>query len=388
MNMATAAIDGAFPVTGAIVAADNLTKRFAGRGADGGVLAVHSLSFVCERGELLALLGPSGCGKSTTLRILAGLEKPTSGRVLAAGRDITRVRASQRGIGLAFENYALYPPMTVYENIAFNLRARGLSSGDIDRRVRDIAERMQLNDVLHLRPRALSSGHKQRVNLARAFVRQPRLVLLDEPLSHLDGLERRRLRAEIKELQKDWNVAIILVTHDQEEAASLADRIAVLNSGELQQLDEVQKLFESPANLFTARFIGDPPMNVWPATATTDSQGGSLTVQGSLMAWLPLQVPNGRSVSIGVRPHDIDIVDEASGELVGKVTASEFLGDESHVQVAIGAVSVSVYGPLPDIGPGVSVGLRFRRWHLFDNESGKRLGTFGAADSRWRMAAC
>lgn len=364
-----------------------VTKNFEGRKKSGeDVLAVDRLTLSCSAGELLGLIGPSGCGKSTTLRMIAGLEKPTAGNIILDGRDITHLRPSQRGIGLGFETYALYPPLNVYENIAFNLRAHHIDPKEIDRRVREVAERMRLGELLKARPSSLSSGQKQRVNLARALVRRPKLLLLDEPLSHLDGLERRHLRAEIKEMQRDWGIATILVTHDQEEAAALADRIAVVNEGVLQQLDDVQQLFDSPANLFTAGFIGDPPMNLWRATATASAGMSTVTVGESMRVSAPLPGVKG-AVHVGVRPHDIRITQAGQGHVTGRVIGSEFLGEESHAQVMVGTVAVSVYGPTANIPAQVPVGLRFLRGHVFDGDTGQRAGTFSEGTCHWEVLA-
>ncbi len=218
--------------------------------------AVKDLNLECEQGEFVAFLGPSGCGKTTTLRMIAGLEDITDGDIYIGDRRVNDLHPKDRHIGLAFEDYAMYPPLTVYDNVAFNLRAKGVDKAEIDRRVREIAPLMQIDDLLDKMPVKLSGGQKQRVNIARAIIREPELLLMDEPLSHLDGKARQAMRTEIKRLIHKIKCTTVYVTHDQLEAMSLADKIAVINFGVLQQYGTPAEVYDDPVNEFVASFIG------------------------------------------------------------------------------------------------------------------------------------
>ncbi|MBV9488220.1 MAG: ABC transporter ATP-binding protein [Verrucomicrobia bacterium] len=341
--------------------------------------AVDDLTLVCADGEFVALLGPSGCGKSTTLRMIAGLETITAGRMLIGERVINNLHPKDRGIGLAFENYALYPPLTVRENLAFNLRAHGVNPSEIDKRVAEIARYLQVEDLLNLKPAALSSGQKQRVNIARALVRRPAVLLLDEPLSHLDAALRVQMRTEIKRLHKEHGSTTIIVTHDQLEAMALADRIAVLNEGKLQQFDTPLQVFNHPANEFVAGFLGEPPMNIF--TVQTDSDR-RLVVPGTGFA-LPITGHVGRllgnrsSVKLGARPWGIGIrPDAAAASVPGTVSVVENLGDETRVGVRYGELLLMASLPVTSqFKPGSRVHLSFKDedLNLFDVTSGQRL---------------
>lgn len=228
----------------------------------GDVEAVRDLSLTCEDGEFLCLLGPSGCGKSSTMRMVAGLETITAGDLLMDGRRVNHVSPRERDIAMVFENYALYPHMNVYDNIATPLRARRLPSAEIERRVHAIAEILSIVDLLPRRIQNLSGGQKQRVGIGRAIVREPRLFIMDEPISHLDARLRADMRTELKRLHRRLGVTTLYVTHDQLEAVALADRIAVMHLGVLQQVGRPAELFDGPVNEFVAGFIGSPPMNM------------------------------------------------------------------------------------------------------------------------------
>src|SRR6202161_2150950 len=278
----------------------NLTKIYnAGTPA-----AVANLNLEIRDGEFIALLGPSGCGKSTTLRMVAGLETVTSGEIIIGKKVVNQTHPKDRGVGLAFENYALYPPLRVQDNLAFNLKAHGISRQEIDKRVTEIAKYLHISDLLDLKPAALSSGQKQRVNMARAMIRRPAVLLLDEPLSHLDARLRVQMRTEIKRLHAEQRFTTIIVTHDQLEAMALASRIAVLNDGKLQQFDSPLDGFNPPANEFVAGFLGEPPMNIFEVTL---GDGGRLVVPETEFA-LPLNdklqiLLGGRKrAKFGVRP--------------------------------------------------------------------------------------
>jgi len=341
--------------------------------------AVDNLNLACRDGEFIALLGPSGCGKSTTLRMVAGLETITEGQMLIGGKVINHVHPKDRGIGLAFENYALYPPLTVRENLAFNLKAHGVAASDIDRRVAEIARYMQIEDLLGLKPAALSSGQKQRVNIARALVRRPAVLLLDEPLSHLDAALRVQMRTEIKRLHKEQGFTTIIVTHDQLEAMALADRIAVLNEGKLQQFDTPLQVFNHPANEFVAGFLGEPPMNIF----TVQAEGGRrLVVPGTDFA-LPLTgyvqrlLGNRGSAQLGVRPWGVKVMAAPGPASVpGTVSVVENLGDETRVGVRYGELLLMASLAVTErLKPGSRVHLSFKDedLNLFDPTTGQRL---------------
>jgi multiple sugar transport system ATP-binding protein len=341
--------------------------------------AVDNLNLDMRDGEFIALLGPSGCGKSTTLRMVAGLETITEGEMLIGGKVINNMHPKDRGIGLAFENYALYPPLKVRENLAFNLKAHGVSATDIEKRVGEIAKYMQIEDLLDLKPAALSSGQKQRVNIARALIRRPAVLLLDEPLSHLDAALRVQMRTEIKRLHTEQRFSTIIVTHDQLEAMALADRIAVLNEGKLQQFDTPLQVFNHPANEFVAGFLGEPPMNIFSVQVNS---GRRLEVPGTEFA-LPITeyvrklLGNRSSAKLGVRPWGVKVGGNPSEASVpGKVSVVENLGDETHVGVRYGELLLMASVPVTDrFKPGVQVHLGFddQDLNLFDPESGQRL---------------
>src|SRR6476660_8405146 len=260
-------------------------------------------------GEFIALLGPSGCGKSTTLRMTAGLESVSDGQIVIGGKVVNNTHPKDRGIGLAFENYALYPPLKIRDNLAFNLKAHGVKQQEIDKRVAEIAKYLHVEELLELKPAALSSGQKQRVNIARAMIRRPAVLLLDEPLSHLDARLRVQMRTEIKRLHAEQRFTTIIVTHDQLEAMALASRIAVLNDGKLQQFDTPLEVFNHPANEFVAGFLGEPPMNIFEVAL---GSGRHLVVPGTDFA-LPLNdklqrlLGNRERAKFGVRPWGVKV---------------------------------------------------------------------------------
>ncbi len=247
----------------------NLTKKFPGRGkkAQGEVTAVNDLSFEIADGELLALLGPSGCGKSTTLNLICGLEKPTAGHIFFGDRDITVLSPELRGVGMVFQNYALYPHLTVRENIVFPLENRKgkdkLSREEMNAKAQETARLVQIEELMDRKPGELSGGQQQRVAIARALVKMPGVLLLDEPLSNLDARLRLKTREEIRRIQKQTGITTVFVTHDQDEAMSISDRIAVMRDGVLMQLGKPQEVYDNPESLFVAKFLGTPPINVF-----------------------------------------------------------------------------------------------------------------------------
>ena len=340
--------------------------------------AVDQLSLAVRDGEFIALLGPSGCGKSTTLRMVAGLESVTSGEIHIGNKLVNELHPKDRGVGLAFENYALYPPLKVRDNLAFNLRAHGLGAKEINRRVDEIARTLQIQELLDLKPVALSSGQKQRVNMARAMVRRPSVLLLDEPLSHLDARLRVELRTEIKRLHAEQRFTTIIVTHDQLEAMALADRIAVMNEGKLQQFDTPLEVFNHPANEFVAGFLGEPPMNIFRAGINS----GRLVIPDTDFA-LPIApsiqklVGSRKELKLGIRPWGIRVSQtQTAGSVPGTVVVVEDLGDETRVGVRYGEVLIMSSIPVTRrYRPGLPVFLSFNEedLNLFDTVTGERL---------------
>src|SRR5262245_50005666 len=301
----------------------------------GEVQAVRDLSLTCRDGEFLCLLGPSGCGKSSTMRMIAGLEKITSGDLLMDGRRVNDVPARHRDIAMVFENYALYPHLNVYDNIATPLRSRRLPPGEIDRRIREVAEILSIAPLLPRRIHNLSGGQKQRVGIGRAIVREPRLFIMDEPISHLEARLRANMRTELKRLHHRLGATTLYVTHDQLEAVALADRIAVMNFGELQPVGSPSELFDFPANEFVAGFIGSPPMNILPVSGASLDREDLVLEAGN---GEPVRIPGlGRQLTekpvrgphkLGIRPVDIALR-PAGGDITvrGKVVMRERLGD-------------------------------------------------------------
>ncbi|HJS25676.1 MAG TPA: sn-glycerol-3-phosphate ABC transporter ATP-binding protein UgpC [Actinomycetota bacterium] len=281
-----------------------------------GTTAVKDLNVDIDDGEFIVLVGPSGCGKTTALRMVAGLESITQGTVAIGGRIVNAVPPKERDIAMVFQNYALYPHMSVYDNMAFGLKLRKLSKDEIDRRVRQAADILGLEEFLQRKPKALSGGQRQRVAMGRAIVREPQAFLMDEPLSNLDAKLRVQMRAEVSKLQDDLGVTTIYVTHDQVEAMTMGDRVAVIKKGELQQIDAPQFLYDHPANLFVAGFIGSPAMNMVEAELERDDGGLSvsfgttrLRVADEVVAERPgIRAFEGKRVIVGVRPENMEDV--------------------------------------------------------------------------------
>ncbi len=331
------------------VVLENVTKRF------GRVVAVDNVSLVFEDGSFTALLGPSGSGKTTILYLVAGIYKPSSGRILFGDRDVTKLPPNERNVGLVFQNYALYPHMTVYDNIAFPLRIRKYSEEAIEKKVREVASMLRIEGLLDRYPAQLSGGQQQRVALARALVREPSVLLLDEPLSNLDALLRIMIRTEIKRLQKEIGITAIYVTHDHSEALAIADKIVVINQGRLQQVGGPDEVYNKPRNLFVASFIGSPPANVVPArvsgeaggepclyVAKTKACGGGGAFYKRLYKAVILGL---EEVVMVFRPEHGRLSEEPKPGYVsipGEVYAVEPLGREDVVTLVVGATTVKI----------------------------------------------
>ncbi|HEX7464168.1 MAG TPA: sn-glycerol-3-phosphate ABC transporter ATP-binding protein UgpC [Actinomycetota bacterium] len=291
------------------IALENIAKVY-----PGGVRAISDLSLDVEDGEFIVLVGPSGCGKTTALRMVAGLESITEGTIRIGDRVVNTVPPKERDIAMVFQNYALYPHMTVYDNMAFGLKLRKIPKEDIDRRVRDAAGFLGLEELLQRKPKALSGGQRQRVAMGRAIVREPKAFLMDEPLSNLDAKLRVQMRSEIARIQNELGVTTLYVTHDQVEAMTMGDRVAVIRKGILQQVDTPQFLYDHPHNLFVAGFIGSPAMNM--VEATLSRSNGAATIEfGGFRLGLPdevlaersaLRAFEGRQVIVGIRPEDME----------------------------------------------------------------------------------
>ena len=306
----------------------HLTRKFPGRTKSAPEsIAVNDFNFIIPDGQLVALLGPSGCGKSTTLNMICGLLKPSSGTILFDDDDVTDIPPESRGVGVVFQNYALYPHMTVFQNIAFplgNLRGKEkLSKAQIKERVMEVAKLVQIEPFMERRPGELSGGQQQRVAIARALVKRPRILLLDEPLSNLDARLRLQTREEIRRIQKETGVTTAFVTHDQEEAMSISDLIVVMKDGVLQQSGKPQEVYDNPANLFVAKFLGTPPINVFDG----EVRGGALMIGGDKIASLE-GVPDGE-VTVGIRPEGF--VPDGNGTFLCDVERVEVMGRDKIV---------------------------------------------------------
>ena len=349
---------------------DGVAKRF------GQTEALAPLDLTVPEGRFLAMLGPSGCGKTTALRLLAGLEAPSAGRMLIGSRDITRLEPRSRDVAMVFQSYALYPHKTVAENIAYPLKVRKTPASERGPQVARVAEMLGIEGLLERTPRQLSGGQRQRVALARAIVRRPSAFLMDEPLSNLDAQLRLQMRIEIKRLQRELGVTTIYVTHDQTEAMTMADLIAVMRDGRLQQLAPPGELYERPVNLFVARFCGSPPMNVLLGELT---DGRFRHPAGEL----PL---GGRAhrgpVRLGFRPEHAELVEPGTpGALEGEIYVVEPLGNETLVTVTVAGELLNVRAPAAFAGRvGEARGVRPspERVHLFDVDTGEARAATGA----------
>ena len=372
----------------ATVTFENATRIYPGNDRP----SVDALNLEIADGEFLVLVGPSGCGKSTSLRMLAGLEDVNAGRILIGDRDVTDVQPKDRDIAMVFQNYALYPHMTVHDNMGFALKIAGTPKDEIDARVREAARVLGLTEYLDRKPKALSGGQRQRVAMGRAIVRKPKVFLMDEPLSNLDAKLRVQTRTQIASLQRSLGVTTVYVTHDQTEALTMGDRIAVLKDGVLQQVGTPREMYDHPANEFVAGFIGSPAMNLGQFTVKGDvATVGAAKIQLSKATLDAITPEDGGKVTIGFRPESLDVVsaqDEHSipvrlsfveelgsdayiyGELVGAEESEAKLGsgeDSSQIIVRVPPRTA------PEPGETVYVRIRPGQEHIFSASTGKRL---------------
>ena len=334
-------------------------------------IAVKDIDLQIADEELIVLLGPSGCGKTTTMRMIAGLEDPTSGRILMDGEEMNEIDAMDRDVAMVFQGYALYPNMNVYENIRFPLRMRGVPKQQQDARIRQAAAMVEMEPYLHRKPGALSGGQRQRAALARAVVRSPQVFLMDEPLSNLDAKLRQSMRIQIKQLQRALKITTIYVTHDQIEAMTLADRIVVMHEGSCQQIGTPDEIYSNPANSFVASFIGSPPMNLIKGSMNdgTFSTSG-VKVQG-------LQTASRGPVTLGIRAEDTNIVTESSDAHVhGEVYGVEPTGDMTYLTVRTGEHTIEVKADRnfrAELGDTAHLDFDLNRINYFDAITGSRI---------------
>ena len=381
-----------------------ITLRGVEKVYENGYHAVHDLNIDVADGEFLVLVGPSGCGKSTALRMIAGLESISGGELAIDGKVVNEMEPKDRDIAMVFQSYALYPHLTVRDNIAFALKLRKLPKDEIVKRVEDAARILELTDFLDRRPAQLSGGQRQRVAMGRAIVRQPKAFLMDEPLSNLDAKLRVQMRAEIAKLQRDLAVTTVYVTHDQIEAMTMGDRVAVMSKGFLQQVDTPQNLYDRPDNLFVAAFIGSPQMNLVQATFNRTDAGGvlqlgsqELVVPASVLAERPaLADHDGRLVALGIRPEDVEDAalanaPEGTPTLTGPVEIREGIGSEVILHLGIDAPGIDASSPEPRVtdhamflgridprtalrvGDQAVLTVSADRMHLFDCETGRAI---------------
>lgn len=355
---------------------ENLKKTF------GKTIAVDDITFEVRRGELFSLLGPSGCGKTTTLRCIAGLEKPDKGRVIIGGRDVTDLPPQKRNVGLVFQEYAVFPHMTVYENIAFGLRIKNLPKDEIRRRVLRMAELLNLEEHLNIRAGKLTLALMQRVALARSIVVEPEVLLLDEPLTLVDAKIKETMRRELRRYQKELGITILHVTHDQLEAMMISDRIGVMCQGKILQIGTPIEIYDKPNSIFVARFIGSPTMNLiegrleqWNGKLFLDLDSVRIPLYGIPSEKLEDYI--GRDVVLGIRPEDIEISTQPmERSFSGKVSLIESSGNKLEVIVELDSVTLNVLSPLRmDLKGGQLVYLKMRsmKAHIFDKTTEKNI---------------
>ncbi len=367
----------------ATVKFDNATRLYPGNDKP----SVDKLNIDVEDGEFLVLVGPSGCGKSTSLRMLAGLEEVNGGKIWIGDRDVTNLSPKDRDVAMVFQNYALYPHMTVADNMGFALKIAGVDKGEIRKRVEEAGKILDLTQYLERKPKALSGGQRQRVAMGRAIVRSPQVFLMDEPLSNLDAKLRVQTRTQIASLQRRLGVTTVYVTHDQVEAMTMGDRVALLKDGLLMQCDTPRRMYDHPNNVFVAGFIGSPAMNL----IDVEQTDGGVTVGGS---HVPVERgvlagSTGKRVTLGVRPEDLDVVSEGEGipveiDVVEELGADAYIYGQAKAETHVDAEDENALArPFiarvdgrrpPEKGSMIYLAPKAGHLHLFDNETGERLG--------------
>jgi sn-glycerol 3-phosphate transport system ATP-binding protein len=342
------------------VALEGVSKRW------GSTIAVDRISFTVAKGSLVALLGPSGCGKSTTLRLIAGLEEVSEGVITIGERDVTHAPPSQRGIAMVFQSYALFPHLSVADNIAFGLEVRKVPRAERERRLRRAADILGLDTLMERKPSQLSGGQQQRVALGRAIVAEAPVCLMDEPLSNLDAQLRVEMRREIRELQQRLGITMVYVTHDQIEAMTMADQVVLMRNGRIEQDAPPDRLYERPATIFVARFVGTPPMNVVPLSALLEAGGGAVVPA-------PPQQRDPATLALGVRPETTELAERG---VAAEVVAVEYLGADTLVETRIAGQPFVVRRPgrvRTAAGERVHIALPDAALHWFDRGTGQRL---------------
>lgn len=362
------------------LAIDNVNKIYKSRGKPP-VHAVKSLKMEIAQGEIVALLGSSGCGKTSILRMIAGFEGVSTGSIRLAGRHIEQLAPAKRNVAMAFEGYSLYPPLTVRDNIGFALKSSALKKADVTQAVDDVAALLEIEPLLDRYPSSISGGQQQRASLARALVRRADLYLLDEPMGQLEPQLRALLRGRLKNLLAERQMTTIFVTHDQTEANALADRIAVMEGGVLQQFANQQELKDSPANLFVATFVGEPPMNVFEAALTIGERVSFSIANGPVLEYPASEFPQPvreaigarQQVVVGIRPHSVRL--GAAGHKA-QVVSNQWLGDQTHISLDVGGKLLVVVSHTPvdaKPGEGLSYSISAENLHVFDSQSGAAL---------------
>lgn len=360
---------------------ENLTRKY------GNVKALDNFSLEVNSGEFMVLLGPSGCGKTTVVRCIAGLVKPTTGQIYIGDQLVNQLPPKDRDVAMVFQNYALYPHMNVFDNIAFPLKMRKATKQQIKDKVRNISQLLGIENFLDRKPKELSGGQMQRVALGRALVREPKIFLMDEPLSNLDAKLRTFMRTEIKKLQKKIGITTLYITHDQIEAMSMADKIAVMNSGLVQQIGTAAEIYKEPANTFVADFVGSPSMNFLRCNIFENDYYHTIVLESNSahlqfpIYKFPFNLPSEKNIIIGIRPRDILFLDneDFNGiKLRGKISFNELLGDDSLVEIKIGnddTIKIANTDPSFDftVGKDLTVGIPYNKIHFFDPKTGNRL---------------
>lgn len=356
---------------------ENLTKKF------GEVVAVKDLNLEVKEKEFVVLLGPSGCGKTTTLRLIAGLEFPTEGRVYMDGEDISYVHPKDRKMAMVFQSYALYPHMTAFDNIAFPLKMKKRPKDEIQKRIKEVAELLKIDHLLRRKPKKLSGGERQRVALGRAVIKEPVVFLMDEPLSNVDAKLRVYLRGELKKLQKDLKITTVYVTHDQIEALTMADRIAVMDRGKLQQVSPPDELYDNPTTPFVAGFIGSPPMNLVDCSLIKKNgrpflDTGQFTIDVSHLADILNTTATSSELLLGIRPEDVLVIkakDKGKGDFTANIHTIEPLGLDAIATIKIGDKLLHIRVPRDfkaGMGEEVGISLDRQKMYIFDAKTGKR----------------